>query len=428
MSAIALRDLTKVFPDGTVAVEELSLDVNQGEFMVLLGPTGCGKSTILRLIAGLDRPTSGHVYLDGKLADPLTPRQRDVAMVFQDYALYPHLTVADNIAFPLRTSQLDEREVTARVNEIADLLGIESELRRLPDHLSGGQRQRVAMARAVVRRPGAFLLDEPMSNLDAHLREDLRAEVVNITRAFGVTTVYVTHDRIEALTMADRIAVLRKGKVQQVGAASEVYGDPANIFVAAFLGPGHTSLLQAAVYAEDGGAVAIDLGSQVLRLPAGDPRAAALAGHHTARVTVGVRAEGLRLVDAVAGERDNVLTGVVRLVEDLGHEAVVHVDTGAAPAALATTRLDLPNAGGTGVRSTLSRFAAHDRRLTPTARTEYGFYPRYEPSEEIREPRGDLVVRVPRPLIPGRGAQVALAVDVDRLYLFDRAGERIRLS
>jgi multiple sugar transport system ATP-binding protein len=262
MSAIALQDLTKVFPDGTVAVDGLSLSIDQSEFMVLLGPTGCGKSTILRLIAGLDRPTSGHVYFDGRLADPLTPRQRDIAMVFQDYALYPHLTVADNIAFPLRNSQLDENEVIARVGEIAELLGIESELRRLPGHLSGGQRQRVAMARAVVRRPGAFLLDEPMSNLDAHLREDLRAEVVNLTRALGVTTVYVTHDRIEALTMADRIAVLRKGKLQQLGAAGEVYGDPANIFVAAFLGPGHTSLLQAAVYAEDGGTVVIDLGSR----------------------------------------------------------------------------------------------------------------------------------------------------------------------
>jgi multiple sugar transport system ATP-binding protein len=448
MSAIALQELTKIFADGTVAVDALTLDIEQGEFMVLVGPTGCGKSTILRLVAGLDEPTSGHVYLDGRLANRMLPRQRDVAMVFQDYALYPHLTVAENIAFPLRAAQLDDAAIQARVGEVAEILGIQSLLRRVPDQLSGGQRQRAAMARAVVRRPAAFLLDEPLSNLDAHLREDLRAEIVELSKRFGVTTLYVTHDRTEALTMADRMAVLRRGRLQQVGLPGEVYSDPANIFVAAFLGPGHTSLLQAALYAEAGGSVVIDLGTRLLRFPADDRRAAVLAPLHTTRLTLGVRADALSLVDAADDDGDP-LRGEVVLVEDLGHEAVVHVETGAMRAALATTQLDLPDsdvdlahlmaeepAAGGGLRGALSRMMprthgwASGGRATPPAKpsgTGYGLSPRYDPADEVRPPRGDLVLRVPRDQMPRRGDTVALAVDLDRLYLFDRTGERIRL-
>jgi multiple sugar transport system ATP-binding protein len=439
MAAIVLRELTKTFDDGTVAVDGLSLEVSQGEFMVLVGPTGCGKSTVLRLVAGLDSPSSGHIYLDGQQVDHAPPSERDVAMVFQDYALYPHLTVGDNIAFPLQVAQLGEAEVTARVREVADLLGIGALLRRLPGHLSGGQRQRVAMARAVVRRPTAFLLDEPLSNLDAHLREDLRAEIVQLSRAYGVTTLYVTHDRTEALTMADRVAVLRRGRLQQLGPPGEVYGDPANVFVAAFLGPGQTSMVLGAVYVEPDGTVALDLGTQVLRLAGDDPRAAVLATHHTARLTVGVRADALSIVEAeTAGPQD--LRGVVRMVEDLGHEAVVHVDTGAAPAASATTMLDLPESTGDlaqlmaeepptvgGFRRTLSRVVPYANRPTPppTARTEYGFYPRYE-AETRPAPRGDLLLRVPRAAMPRRGDRLALTLDLDRVYLFDRDGRRIR--
>ena len=309
MAAIALRELTKVFGDGTVAVDRLTLDVSPGELMVLLGPTGCGKSTVLRLVAGLEEATSGEVLFDGEPVDHLQPRQRNVAMVFQDYALYPHLTVYDNIAFPLRAAQLDENVIAARVGQVVGFLGIEPLLGRLPTKLSGGQRQRVAMARAVVRRPGAFLLDEPLSNLDAHLREDLRAEIVRLTREFGVTTLYVTHDRTEALTMATRVAVLRRGVLQQLGAPDEVYSDPATVFVAAFLGPGQTSLLQSAVYAEPDGDVVVDLGTQVLRLPAGDRRAVPLAAHHTERLTVGIRADALRPVPA---DSDSTTTAFYR--------------------------------------------------------------------------------------------------------------------
>jgi multiple sugar transport system ATP-binding protein len=442
MAAIALEQLTKVFADGTVAVDALTLDVAQGEFVVLLGPTGCGKSTVLRLVAGLETATSGHVSFDGRVVDHMQTRARNVAMVFQDFSLYPHLTVAENIGFPLRVSQLDETVAAARVAEVAEFLGIRPLLRRLPGQLSGGQRQRVAMARAVVRRPAVFLLDEPMSNLDAHLREDLRVEIVELTRQYNVTTLYVTHDRTEALTMGDRVVVMRRGQLQQVGAPDVVYADPATIFVAAFLGPGQTSLLQSAIYAQPGGDVVIDLGTQVVRLPADDPRAAALAEQHNARVTVGIRAEALTLVEPDA-ERADVLRGVVRLTEDLGHEVIVHVDTGAVPAANASTRLELPEPerdlaelfadqpeSRGGLRQALSRFRPHPHVTpppAPTARTEFGFYPVYD-SDQPRPSRGDLVLRVARPApVPRLGETVALALDLDRVYLFDRAGDRIRL-
>jgi multiple sugar transport system ATP-binding protein len=407
MAAIVLDGLTKVFDGGTVAVDDLSLDIAAGEFLVLLGPTGCGKSTVLRLVAGLDEPTGGRILFDGRPVDRLHTRDRNVAMVFQDYGLYPHLSVADNIAFPLRVTQVSETEQTARVREVADVLGIGDLLHRLPGQLSGGQRQRVAMARAVIRRPAVFLLDEPMSNLDCHLRAGLRTEIVTLTRQFGVTTLYVTHDRTEALTMGDRVAVLRRGRLQQVGAPTEVYNDPANLYVAAFLGPGRTTLLQSVVYAGPDGAVMVDLGSQVLRVPA-----PALAAHHSARLVLGIRSDTLSIVDS----GPDALTGTVRLVEDFGHEAVVHVDIGAVAVARATTRLELPEPeGGLG------------QRRRPAAQTEYGFYPRFDAAGAPVDSRGDLLVRIARPApVPRTGDTVAVAVDPDRLYFFDNAGTRLR--
>jgi multiple sugar transport system ATP-binding protein len=292
--ALAAERLTKVFEDGTVAVDDVTFEVASGEFLVLLGPTGCGKSTILRLFAGLEQPTSGHVLIDGAYADHLPAAERQVSMVFQDYALYPHLSAAENIAFPLRAGHQHQGvDVAARVGEVADQLGIRDLLPHPPDHLSGGQRQRVAMARAIVRRPQVFLLDEPLSNLDAGLRAELRADIAGLARRTGVTTVYVTHDQTEAMTMADRVAVLRRGVLQQIGPPPEVYADPATLFVAAFLGTPRTNLLQGAIYAGPEGRVDIDLGSQVIGLGGDDPRAAALAGHHTERVTVALRADAL---------------------------------------------------------------------------------------------------------------------------------------
>jgi multiple sugar transport system ATP-binding protein len=451
--ALAAERLTKVFADGTVAVDDVTFDVASGEFLVLLGPTGCGKSTILRLIAGLEQPTSGHVLLDGEYADHLSAQERQVSMVFQDYALYPHLSAAENIAFPLRAGHQHQGvDVAARVSEVADQLGIRDLLAHPPDHLSGGQRQRVAMARAIIRRPQVFLLDEPLSNLDAGLRAELRADIAGLARRAGVTTVYVTHDQTEAMTMADRVAVLRRGALQQIGPPPEVYADPATLFVAAFLGTPRTNLLQGAIYTGPGGRVDIDLGSQVIGLPSDDPRAASLASHHTERVTVALRADALAPVlgDAAGAdappdaEPGRTLHGTVRLVENLGHESLVHLDAGAVPTSVEQSQLELPQtgqhladvvaeeppAGGGMLRQTLSRMMGAGGEAEPpvTARTQYGFYPAYDPELPSGPPaQGHLVVRVPAPHLPQVGDSLSVRVDLDRLLLFDRAGTRIRL-
>jgi multiple sugar transport system ATP-binding protein len=411
--AIATQELTKVFDDGTVAVDHVSVEAASGEFLVLLGPTGCGKSTILRLVAGLEAPTSGHVLIDGRVVDHLPSRERRLAMVFQDYALYPHLTVAQNIGFPLRVRHEAATDVSTRVGEVADQLGITGLLRKLPGALSGGERQRVAMARAIIRRPQGFLLDEPLSNLDAGLRAELRADVAALARRLGVTTLYVTHDQTEAMTMADRVAVLRRGVLQQVGPPEQVYNDPATLFVAAFLGTPRPSLLEGAVYA-DGDRVVIDLGSQVVELPADHP----VRARHTDRVTVALRADAL--APAPAGYAGPALSGTVRLVEHLGHEALVHVDTGALPTSTERSRLELPGPQATALMREVHRPAA--------ARTEYGFYPAYDPELPGEPPPvGEVVARVPAGALPRRDETLRLAVDLDRLLLFDRAGDRIRL-
>ncbi|HWG98481.1 MAG TPA: ABC transporter ATP-binding protein [Pilimelia sp.] len=441
MVAIATEGLTKVFPGGQVAVDGVDLAAGEGEFLVLLGPTGCGKSTILRLVAGLEQPTRGHVRLDGRVADGVSPADRGLAMVFQDYALYPHLTVAQNIAFPLRAHPPVGVDPVRRVTEVAAHLGIADLLDRLPGHLSGGQRQRVAMARAVVGRPRGFLLDEPMSNVDAALRAELRTEVALLARRLGVTTLYVTHDQTEAMTMADRVAVLRRGVLQQVGPPAQVYGDPATVFVAAFLGTPRTNLMQGAVYA-DPDRVVVDLGSQVLELPPGQARTRALAAHHTERVTVALRADALQPVPAAADRP--VLRGSVRLVEHLGHEALIHVDTDTVPTTPAQARLELPEGphlaevagreapgGAASLRGALARMIPHQRGAGPgpDAAAGYGLRPAYDlelPGDP--QPAGEVVVRVPAALVPRRGERLTLAVDLDRLFLFDGAGARIRLD
>lgn len=436
MVAIATDRLTKVFPDGTVAVDEVTLEAASGEFLVLLGPTGCGKSTILRLVAGLEEETSGHVLIDGQVVDRLSAKDRRVAMVFQDYALYPHLTVAQNIGFPLRGGH-QATAVDARVAEVAEHLGVTDLLHRLPGNLSGGQRQRVAMARAIVRKPQAFLLDEPLSNLDAGLRAELRTDIAALARRLGVTTLYVTHDQTEAMTMADRVAVLRRGVLQQIGPPAEVYGDPATLFVAAFIGTPRTNLLQGAIYIEPERTV-VDLGSQLLELPHFE----ALAGHHNDRVTVAVRADALQPVPD-GGATGPVLRGEVRLVENLGHEALVHLDTGIVPTPIEESKLEHPDTGqhladvlaedppaGHPFRQALSRMMPHARQEPhpATARTEYGFYPVYDAELSDQPPLGDVVVRVPAPVLPRRGESMTVRVDVDRLMLFDRGGDRIRTA
>lgn len=235
MVKVTLDKITKKFGE-TIAIDNLSLEVKEGEFFILLGPSGCGKSTTLNIIAGLEEPTSGHVYFDDEIVDHLPPEKRDVAMVFQSYALYPHMTAYDNIAFSLKIKKVPKEEIKKRVNEVAELLRIHHLLNRKPYELSGGERQRVALARAIIRKPKAFLLDEPMSNIDAKLRVAMRGELIRLQKMLKTTTIYVTHDQVEAMTMGDRVAVLDKGKLMQVGSPLEIFERPANVFVAGFLG------------------------------------------------------------------------------------------------------------------------------------------------------------------------------------------------
>ncbi|MEV6237426.1 ABC transporter ATP-binding protein [Lentzea sp. NPDC051838] len=326
MTAVALRDVSLRYPGGAVAVRDVSLTVADGEFLVLLGPSGCGKSSILRMVAGLQRPTSGQVVLDGVPADDVPARSRGVSMVFQDFALYPHLTVADNIGFPLDVSGCPREERAERIASVASAFGIGDLLGRRPAELSGGQRQRAAMARAIVRGPRVLLMDEPLSNLDAVLRAGLRAEIAGMARSLGLTVLYVTHDQIEAQTMADRIAVMRDGVLEDSGRPDEVYRHPATMHVAAFLGSPRMSLFKAGVQVVVDSHVSLHVGGQVIDLPLPDMRARAVAHYDGEDIAVGVRTEGLR---AAAPGSAGVLTGQVRHLEHHGHETLVSVDVGA---------------------------------------------------------------------------------------------------
>src|SRR5579862_3269218 len=236
MAAIKFQDVSKVFPDGTRAVDSLNLVIDEGEFMVFVGPSGCGKTTALRMVAGLEEISEGVILIDERVVNEVSPKDRDIAMVFQNYALYPHMTVAENLGFGLKLRKLRRPDVAQRVRAAAATLGLEEYLERKPGALSGGQRQRVAMGRAIVRQPRAYLMDEPLSNLDAKLRVQMRAEIQTLQRTLGVTTIYVTHDQTEAMTMGDRIAVMRDGTLQQVDTPDRVYQRPANRFVAGFIG------------------------------------------------------------------------------------------------------------------------------------------------------------------------------------------------
>src|ERR1700754_3409898 len=236
MPGVVLDEVTKVFPGGTIAVDHLSLDIADGEFMILVGSSGCGKTTALRMIAGLETPTSGTIQIGDRIVNEVSARDRDIAMVFQNYALYPHMTVARNLAYPLRQRRVPRAEVARRVSEVAEMLGLDELMKRRPGQLSGGQRQRVAMGRALVREPEVFLLDEPLSNLDAKLRVQMRAALKRLHERLGITTVYVTHDQVEAMTLGQRVAVMRDGVLQQFGDPQTLFHQPVNLFVAAFIG------------------------------------------------------------------------------------------------------------------------------------------------------------------------------------------------
>ncbi|MCM0675558.1 ABC transporter ATP-binding protein [Micromonospora phytophila] len=427
MTTVALKDVTKVFTDGTLAVDSINLDVNDGEFMVLLGPSGCGKSTVLRMVAGLEDPSSGAVMLDGELANDLSPRERKIAMVFQDFALYPHMTVGDNIAFPLRLAGVEPTPRGERVSDVASALGIGDVLGRKPSQLSGGQRQRVAMGRAIVRRPGLFLMDEPLSNLDSGLRAELRAEISGLTRELGVTTIYVTHDQAEALTMADRVAIMRKGVLQDVGTPTQVYGRPATLYVAAFLGSPRMNLLEASVYVHLDRYVTLTLGEQALYLPWDDIRSRAVAHYHGERIVVGMRAEALTPVAPdTAGD---VLQGRIRYLEHHGHESLAFLDIGATAIVVDEmgTRAEPPAASG---QRGLRRFGQVMQRFAGRAEEEGAGQASNrtsvlnDPGRHHRRP-AELAVRLaPYPAVSA-GHPMAISVRMDALHFFDERGDRI---
>ncbi|HZT92087.1 MAG TPA: sn-glycerol-3-phosphate ABC transporter ATP-binding protein UgpC [Gaiellaceae bacterium] len=325
MAQVAFERVSKIYPDGTRAVNDVTLDIRDGEFMVLVGPSGCGKTTALRMVAGLEEISEGVLRIGDRVVNHVPSRDRDIAMVFQSYALYPHLSVYENIAFGLRLKKMDKKEIDQRVQRAAKLLGLDDFLKRKPRALSGGQRQRVAMGRAIVREPKAFLMDEPLSNLDAKLRVQMRAEIAKLQNDLGVTTIYVTHDQVEAMTMGDRVAVMRKGELQQVDDPQTLYDRPVNLFVGGFIGSPAMNMLDATIEGSNGdlrakiGDQAIALGAETLR------NRPALAGYVGKKVIIGIRPEDLEDAALEPGAPDGrTLIGRLELREALGSEIMAH--------------------------------------------------------------------------------------------------------
>jgi multiple sugar transport system ATP-binding protein len=389
VAEIGLEGLTKVYADGTLAVESLDLAIGDGEFVVFVGPSGCGKTSVLRMVAGLEEISAGRVSIGNRVVNDLLPKERDIAMIFQNYALYPHMSVFDNMAFGLRQRHLPKDEVQRRVDEAAHTLGLEETLAKRPRTLSGGQRQRVAMGRAIVREPQAFLMDEPLSNLDAKLRVEMRAEILRLQRSLAVTTIYVTHDQTEAMTMGDRVAVMRKGVLQQVARPQELYEQPNNLFVAEFIGSPAMNLVEADLVGENDGLVArfgahsLRLGPRVL---SGRP---ALRGYAGRRVILGFRPEDLE--DAALTERASagtVLNIVPDIREDMGSEVYVHFALGVQQ----VHRSEVAEA----------RAPEEDARARVAARNVSPFVARLGRETRARE-----------------GEPLQVAIDVNRLYVFD---------
>ena len=396
MPGVALDGVGKVYPDGTRAVVGLDLEIADGELMVLVGPSGCGKTTTLRMTAGLEEISEGEIRIGDRVVNALDPSRRDIAMVFQNYALYPHMTVFDNLAFPLQARRLPRAEIRTRVEKTARLLGLDGLLKRKPRTLSGGQRQRVAMGRAIVREPQVFLMDEPLSNLDAKLRTQMRAEIAELQREIGVTTMYVTHDQVEAMTMGTRIAVMRNGVLQQLGPPQELYDEPGNLFVAAFVGSPAMNLLRGRIE-RDGNGLAVFVGDT--RLPAASGNGGApLAAYSGADVAVGIRPE--HLADPAGASERPRLAGRVRFVERLGSERLVQFEIDARPV-VADELLEIAREADGAAASEIPR-ASERAQAVVTARFE-----------------------AHAPVEPGDRGEVA--VSVERLHFFDLAtGAAIR--
>jgi multiple sugar transport system ATP-binding protein len=348
VAQVAFDRVSKIYPDGTRAVNDVNLEIRDGEFMVLVGPSGCGKTTALRMVAGLEDISEGMLKIGERVVNHVPSRDRDIAMVFQSYALYPHLSVYENIAFGLRLKKMSKEEIDKRVQRAASLLGLQEFLKRKPRALSGGQRQRVAMGRAIVREPAAFLMDEPLSNLDAKLRVQMRAEIAKLQSDLGVTTIYVTHDQIEAMTMGDRVAVMRKGELQQVDEPQTLYDRPLNLFVGGFIGSPAMNMLDATIHSSNGSLQAT-VGEQTIALgPETLEHHPALRGYDGRHVILGIRPEDLEdaALDAEA-PRDRRLKGRLELRESLGSEIMAHFSIDASAAETEETR-ELAREAGAG--------------------------------------------------------------------------------
>ena len=336
MAQVVLKDVNKVYPNGYHAISDLNLEIADGEFLVLVGPSGCGKSTALRMVAGLEEISGGEMYIGDRLVNDVHPKDRDIAMVFQNYALYPHMTVAENIGFALKLAKIPKPEIEERVRKAASVLDLTENLDRKPGQLSGGQRQRVAMGRAIVRQPKAFLMDEPLSNLDAKLRVQMRAEIAGLQRDLGVTTVYVTHDQVEAMTMGDRVAVLKRGLLQQVDSPQNLYDKPGNVFVAGFIGSPSMNLMKARLEGS-AAALSVKVGSHTLgvepSVAAANPSLAAFIGKD---IVVGIRPEDIEDSEMATEAKPAAsrITTETTLIEALGSEIIVHFPLDAEPFAI----------------------------------------------------------------------------------------------
>jgi multiple sugar transport system ATP-binding protein len=384
MAEIVLEGVTKVYADGTLAVSQLDLAVSDGEFVVLVGPSGCGKTSALRMVAGLEELSEGTIRIGSRIVNDLLPKERDIAMVFQNYALYPHMSVYDNMAFGLRHQRVPKPEIERRVLGAARTLGLSEVLGKRPRHLSGGQRQRVAMGRAIVREPQAFLMDEPLSNLDAKLRVEMRAEILSLQRDLGVTTIYVTHDQTEAMTMGDRVAVMRSGLLQQAAPPQTLYERPANLFVAEFIGSPAMNLIEATLGRSQAGDLVARFGEHELRVPRRD-----LESRVGSRVILGFRPEDLEDAalagDAAPGAR---LAIVPAIREEMGSEVYVHFSLG-------VPRVDRPDV----LEAIVPEEPAEVRQ---GARSASPFVGRFGRGTQARE-----------------GEPIEGVVELDRLYFFD---------
>jgi multiple sugar transport system ATP-binding protein len=389
MATVKFDRVFKVYANGQNAIKDLSLDIADGEFLVFVGPSGCGKSTALRMLAGLEDISAGKIIIGDRVVNDLTPQQRNIAMVFQNYALYPHMTVRQNLEFPLRMLKLSPKQIDVLVKDAADKLGLIQLLDRKPKQLSGGQRQRVAMGRAIVRDPAVFLMDEPLSNLDAKMRSQIRAEIITLQQRLKTTTVYVTHDQVEAMTMGDRVAVMRGGKLQQVSFPQDLYDSPENIFVAGFIGSPAMNILRTRLSKDEGGNFRVDIGGRSIEIGSGTiERYQQIDRYLDRQILVGIRPEAFTVVPNAT---ENSITVDVKTVEALGHETIVH-------ATAAIDKIDPDEQQSEAVTNT----------HTPVDRLVSMLTARIASSRAIQAEQ-----------------QLTLNIDIDRLYLFAIDGERI---